>query len=142
MDNKFGHKVILNIAAAIMLVSIPTIAFSDNAESDDDQYRQVLQKSILRKNGEVEILVREHVYPPGWQAPTHYHDGDLFIYVVDGKFEISTDKDGSVIYSSGEAMQMAAETVMDARNASSSEPLKLVIFQIGEPSGPFLVPVE
>ena len=96
----------------------------------------------MNKNGDVEVLIREHVYPPSWQAPTHYHDGDLFIYVVAGEFEITTDEDGKVIYSSSEAMQMAAETIMDARNASNTEPLKLVIFQIGEPGGPFLIPVE
>ena len=130
------------IAAAIVLLSVSRLASPDNAEPGDDQYRQILQKSILRKNGDVEVLIREHVYPPGWQAPTHYHNGDLFIYVVEGEFEISTNTDGKIVFSSGEAMQMTAETIMDARNASNSEPLKLVIFQIGEPDGPFLIPVE
>jgi hypothetical protein len=37
---------------------------------------------------------------------------------------------------------MAADTEMDARNPSSEEPLKLIVFQVGEPDGPFLVPVE
>ena len=115
---------------------------SGDDESTDDQYRRILQKSILRKDGDVEILVREHLYPPSWQAPTHYHDGDLFIYVVEGEFEISTEEGGKVVYSSGDAMQMAAETIMDARNASKIAPLKLVIFQIGKPDGPFLVPIE
>ena len=130
------------IAFVALLVSVSSSAVSDDAESNHDQYRRILQQSILKKSGDVEILIREHAYPPGWQAPTHYHDGDLFIYVVEGEFEISTDGDGKIIYSSGEAMQMAAETIMDARNASKTEPLKLVIFQIGEPGGPFLVPVE
>lgn len=136
------NKGMFNLAAAIVLASVSTVTFADDADLSDDQYRQVLQKSVLRKNGDVEILVREHVYPPGWRAPTHYHNGDLFIYVVDGEFEITTDQDGKVVFSSGEAMQMAAETIMDARNASKSKPLKLVIFQVGEPDGPFLVPVE
>jgi len=137
-----SHKGMLSAAIATIVVFGSTIACSEDVEPSDDQYRKILQKSVLRKNGDVEVLVREHVYPPGWQAPTHYHDGDLFIYVVDGMFEITTDSNGTVVFLAGEAMQMAAETVMDARNASKSEPLKLVIFQVGEPDGPFLVPTE
>jgi quercetin dioxygenase-like cupin family protein len=130
------------ITTGILVLSVSSIAASGDTESTDDQHRRILQQSILSKNGDVEILVREHGYPPGWQAPTHYHDGDLFIYVVEGEFEISTDDIGTIIYTSGEAMQMAAETIMDARNVSQTEPLKLVIFQIGEPGGPFLVPID
>ena len=130
------------VFAGFSLFGFSSLAVCGDADSTDDQYRRILQQSILNKNGDVEVLIREHVYPPSWQAPTHYHDGDLFIYVVAGEFEITTDEDGKVIYSSSEAMQMAAETIMDARNASNTEPLKLVIFQIGEPGGPFLVPVE
>ncbi len=43
------------IVAAIVLLSVSTLASSDDAESGDDQYRQILQKSILRKNGDVEV---------------------------------------------------------------------------------------
>ena len=142
-----GNVVRFQFSCALVFTGFSLFGFSSLAvggesESTDDQYRRILQQSILSKKGDVEILIREHVYPPSWQAPTHYHDGDLFIYVVAGAFEITTDEDGKVIYSSGEAMQMAAETIMDARNASNTAPLKLVIFQIGEPGGPFLVPVE
>jgi len=142
MKFRFDFPGYAAIVAVVSALCVSSIAVSEDAESNDDQYRRILQQSILSKNGDVEILIREHVYPPSWQAPTHYHDGDLFIYVVEGEFEVSTDGDGKVIFSSGEAMQMAAETIMDARNASETEPLKLVIFQIGEPGGPFLVPVE
>jgi hypothetical protein len=43
------------IVVAIVLLSVSTLASSDDAESGDDQYRQILQKSILRKNGDVEV---------------------------------------------------------------------------------------
>ncbi len=119
---------------------MPSIA--DEGEDSDDQYRRILEKATLAKGKDMEVLVREHLYPPAWRAPTHYHDGDLFIYVVDGEFEVVTDDDGAVVYGPGDAVQMAAATTMDARNASDTKPLKLVIFQVGMPGGPFLVPVE
>ena len=128
--------------AAILLFGLSAIGVAQTTESGDDQYRRILKQSTLSSDSNAEVLVREHTYPPGWQAPTHFHDGDLFIYVVDGEFEATTDEAGRVLYISGEAMQMKADTTMDARNASDTEPLKLVIFQVGELGTPFLVEVE
>ena len=138
-DLDYGTSPVLFIVAMIAL-SMPSIA--NEAEDSDDQYRRILQKATLASGDDMEILVREHLYPPGWRAPTHYHDGDLFIYIVDGEFEVVTKENGASLFGPGEALQMAAETVMDARNASETKPLKLVIFQVGRPGGPFLIPVE
>lgn len=118
------------------------VAAADDEADSDDQYRRVLDEAILEKVNGAEVLVREHLYPPGWQAPRHYHDGDLFIYVISGTFEVVSEATGRVEYESGQSVHMAADTLMDARNASDTEALKLVIFQIGERDGPFLVPVE
>ena len=126
----------------VLLASITPGAVADETTAGDDQYRKILHEAMIASAGNMEVLVREHEYPPGWRAPTHYHDGDLFIYVVSGQFEISTEEGGTVRYGPGEAMQMAAGTEMDARNASDETPLKLVIFQVGRPGHPFLVPIE
>ena len=112
-------------------------------ESSNDQYRRVLEQSLVANAaGDLEVLVREHVYPPGWQAPTHYHDGDVFIYVAEGEFEATPVGGGRVVYTSGQAMQMSALSSFDARNVSDTAPLKLVVFQVGRPGDPFLVVVE
>jgi quercetin dioxygenase-like cupin family protein len=128
------------VIALLGLVGASAIA--DDTSPDDDQYRKILHEAMIRSAGDLEVLVREHEYPPGWAAPTHYHDGNLFIYVVSGQFEIRTNDSGTVLYGPGQAMQMAAGTVMDARNASDEAPLKLVIFQVGDPGHPFLVPTR
>ena len=133
---------VLGLLSVAALVSVSHSSNGQESADSDDQYRRVLDKAILKKGDDREVLVREHLYPPGWRAPTHYHDGDLFIYVVEGEFEVVTDEKGAVVYRPGDALQMAAATTMDARNASDTEPLKLVIFQVGVPGGPFLVPVE
>lgn len=117
-------------------------AVADDAQTSDDRYRRVLEKAMIESDGILEVMVREHYYPPGWKAPTHFHDGALFIYVLEGDFEVATKAAGVTTYKRGEAMQMPANTVMDARNASDTKPLKLVIFQVGPPGAPFLVPVE
>ena len=126
--------------ASVFLLSSTVAAAQESG--NDDQYRQILDKATLERFGGAEVLVREHLYPPGWQAPRHYHDGDLFIYVISGTFEVVTDASGRGEFKPGQSVHMAADTMMDARNVSDTEPLKLVIFQIGDPGKPFLVPVE
>ena len=38
------------------------------------------------ENGE-EIKMREILFAPGWKAPHHYHNSDLFIYAIAGNLE-------------------------------------------------------
>jgi quercetin dioxygenase-like cupin family protein len=138
----FCSAAALTAFALLQAGILASAAAEETGQASDDQFRRILEKARIPNAGELEVQVREHNYPPGWKAPTHYHDGALFIYVLEGNFEVSTEAVGIKHYKSGEAMQMPGQTVMDARNASESEPLKLVIFQVGPPDGPFLVPVE
>lgn len=103
---------------------------------------QVLEKSHLSTDESVDVWIREHHYQPGWTAPTHFHNSDLFIYVISGSFEVATKEDGRNVYTSGQAVRMGANQVMDARNASDSEALKLSVVQVGGVDKPFVVPVE
>jgi quercetin dioxygenase-like cupin family protein len=81
------------------------------------------------------------LFSPGWHAPDHYHNSDLFIYVLDGEFEVALEGAGPVVYGHGQALEMRTEAVMSARNVSATLPLKLVVFQVGHTEAPFVVPV-
>lgn len=101
-----------------------------------------LNRFNLHYDPETEVAVREHHYAPSWTAPRHFHNSDLFIYVMDGEFEVTMEHTGKVVYATGEAMRMEPETTMDARNPSTDNPLKLVVFQVGNLDDPFVVPVN
>ena len=92
-------------------------------------------------NGD-EIQVREILFAPGWQAPRHYHNSDLFIYVISGEFEVDMEGEGLKTYTDGQALRMKPNTPMDARNPSQTKSLKLAVFQVGNPDAPFVVPIE
>ena len=86
--------------------------------------------------------MREIVFAPGWTAPRHYHNSDLFIYIVSGEFEVDMEGEGLKTYIEGQALRMRPNTPMDARNPSGTKSLKLAVFQVGNPDSPFVVPVE
>lgn len=131
----------------LLLVTLFATGLSSVACANDDGVKQlphiqVLTKSHLSTDESVDVWIREHLYQPGWTAPTHFHNSDLFIYVVSGSFEVATEEDGRNVYTSGQAVRMGANQVMDARNASDSEALKLSVVQVGGVEKPFVVPVE
>jgi quercetin dioxygenase-like cupin family protein len=106
------------------------------------QYNRILFKSNIDKENGSEVLIREAFFPPGWKAPRHYHNGNLFIYVIEGEFEVTMEPEGRKIYRSGDALQMKPGITMDARNPSDVNSLKLSVFQVGKPNAPFVVSVE
>jgi quercetin dioxygenase-like cupin family protein len=112
------------------------------SEPTDSQYNRILYKSNISKDDGAEVLIREALFPPGWKAPKHYHNGNLFIYVIEGEFEVEMENTGKKTYKSGDALQMKPGVTMDARNPSDTNALKLSVFQVGEPDAPFVVPVE
>ena len=107
-----------------------------------EQYNDVLWSGMLSEDGAVDVAVRDVFFPPGWVAPRHYHNSDLFLYVLRGEFEVMLEGGEKTVYSSGEALEMKAGTAMEARNVSATEPLQFVVFQVGQTEAPFVVPVE
>lgn len=115
---------------------------SNDSPPDGEPQIRILKKSRLAIDSSVEVWIREHFYQPGWTAPTHFHNSDLFIYVVDGAFEVTTEEEGRNVYTTGMGVLMKPNLVMDARNASDTDALKLSVVQIGEVDKPFVVPVK
>ena len=107
-----------------------------------EPYNDVLVRSALDFEIGNEIQMREILFAPGWKAPRHYHNSDLFIYVISGEFEVDMEGSGLITYTDGQALRMKPNTPMDARNPSAEKPLKLAVFQVGNPDLPFMVPVE
>ena len=126
----------------VLLATLCTFPALGETDANPDQYNRVLKSTSIEIEGDTALLVREISFLPGWKAPTHFHNADLFIYVMEGDFEVTMEHTGRVVYSQGEALEMRAKTVMDARNVSDVNPLVLVVFQVGAPDSPFVVPVE
>lgn len=136
---KIVTPICLGLALAFVLLPI---AHSRAASDVQLPQIKVLKKSRLHHDDQTEVWIREHTYQPGWKAPKHRHNSDLYIYVISGSFELITEQDGRIIYTAGQAVLMKPGLVMDAGNASNMEDLKLAVFQVGEVDKPFVVPVE
>ena len=142
MRNRYFGIAVVMLITGNLLIGLSSTTFADDNESNSDQYNHVLKRTTVVNDGEVDVLIREILFPAGWLAPKHFHNADLFIYVIEGEFEVTMEHNGRIVYSAGQALEMRAKTIMDARNPSDTNSLKLAVFQVGAPDSPFVVPVE
>lgn len=137
-----NKKKLLKLLIVVMLIGFSGCNTSENSSELSSQYNKVLFTSNIDENDGSEVLVREAFFPPGWKAPRHYHNGNLFLYIIEGEFELIMGEKGKVLYKAGDALQMKPGMEMDARNPSATNPLKIAVFQVGKQNEPFVVPVE
>ena len=74
--------------------------------------------------------------PPGWVGGRHYHPGHVFVYMLDGTYQLNYDDLTSRTVLPGEVFYEAPNTIMRSKNGSSTEWVRDVVFQIirdGEP---------
>lgn len=88
-----------------------------------------------------EAVVLEVVYPPGVASASHRHNAHTFVYVLEGTVEMQV--------AGGELMKLVAgqtfyETPNDihsvSRNASDTEPAKILVVFIKQAGAPMTVP--
>jgi quercetin dioxygenase-like cupin family protein len=114
---------------------------ADTNKATTGPYNHILEKFTLNIEHGNEVQIREILFAPGWKAPRHYHNSDLFIYVISGEFEVDMEGEGLETYAEGQALRMKPNISMDARNPSETNSLKLAVFQVGNPDAPFVVPI-
>jgi len=130
-------------AISVLFVALAVSTNSANgSKSSIDPYNRILDKYTLNIELGNEVQIREILFAPGWKAPRHYHNSDLFIYVISGEFEVDMEGEDLNTYSEGQALRMKPNTPMDARNPSETNSLKLAVFQVGNPDAPFVVPID
>ena len=98
-------------------------------------------KTALSVSAAQEVNVRRYDVPPGWATPKHYHTGHMFLYVVEGTGTMETEGQARTARS-GEVLHQLPEKTMVMRNASASERLKFVVFQVGATGAPMVVVVK
>ena len=108
-----ARKGLLGITV-VVIVAAGCSAEPENAPLVEP-YNEILMRGALDLEIGEEIQMREILFAPGWTAPRHYHNSDLFIYVIAGEFEVDMEGAGLKTYTDGQAFRMRPNTPMGAR---------------------------
>lgn len=82
-------------------------------------------------------------YGPGAADPVHRHDAHAFVYVLDGSVVMQLRGSEEVTLTSGQTFYEGPDDVhVVGRNASSTQPARMLVFLVKERGAPVLVPEQ
>lgn len=86
---------------------------------------------------EANVFVAE--MPGGWVGGKHYHPGHVFVYVLEGSITFTFDGKEPFTVKAGDVYHETPNEKMLAKNASASDDLKIVVFQVGTEGKPVMI---
>jgi quercetin dioxygenase-like cupin family protein len=104
--------------------------------------RTVLLKTDLPGIEGKEFLVDQVELAPGVAGGKHYHPGNVFVYILEGSGLLEIEGKPAVTQKAGSIFHEPPKQVQDFKNASKTEPVKLLVMFISEKGQPLSVPVE
>jgi quercetin dioxygenase-like cupin family protein len=125
----FGTAISVGFGGAAQAQQKPTI-------------QQLLQTDLQGIPGQ-ETIFEVLTIPPGGATPRHIHpDGHEIVYVFEGATIAEIDSRETRRYGVGEVVHVPPNIPHIGRNASATEPLKVLIVRIKDKSKPVMVPVK
>ncbi|HEX6997455.1 MAG TPA: cupin domain-containing protein [Gammaproteobacteria bacterium] len=82
-------------------------------------------------------------YPPGAESPPHRHNASTFVYVLEGAVEMQVEGGERVTLTAGQTFYESPSDIHTvSRNASATEPAKILVFLVKEEGAPVTVPAQ
>ena len=113
-----------------------------NAVAEEAKVTPLLSKELKESSGK-EGLMMIVEYPPGNADPIHRHNAHGFIYVLEGSVVMQVKGGKQATLTSGQTFYEGPEDVhVVGRNASKTQPAKLLVFLVKDKGAPVLVPIK
>jgi quercetin dioxygenase-like cupin family protein len=127
------RKILLLVQASLVV---------GTAVAGEAKVTPLLSKELKESPGK-EGLMLVVEYPPGNTDPIHRHNAHGFIYVLEGSVVMQVKGGKQVTLNSGQTFYEGPEDVhVVGRNASSTQPAKLLVFFVKDKGAPVLTPVK
>lgn len=135
------------LAASLSWLALPLmmcLALSSGAQAHDEGHENVtvLENHPMLNAPGKKAMVLTVDYQPGQVSIPHSHSGSAIAYVLEGEV-ISRVNDGkAIIYKAGQTWyEPAGSRHYESRNASASNPAKLLVFILLDDNGDVLTPL-
>ena len=134
---------------SLILVAVMVVAASgfQDANAAEQEYKpkvkvtSLLEAPLVGVEGK-KVIIKHFELPPGFVGGKHFHPGPVFVYVLEGELIINTKKAGRQIIRAGQLYQEPIRSVMQARNLSTTDATKIVVFQVGDKGKPMMIKAE
>ena len=141
-----GRKIQMNkwtsfsLAFAVSLVSLVAVAQEQGVVKPQLLLNEIIQGMPKGEKQEVRVLTAN--FQPRDKTMFHTHRFPVTVYVLEGAFTLEMEGREPVTVNAGHVMIMPPQVKMTGYNRSSTEPLRLVIFNVSDPGTPYLDPIH
>jgi len=94
------------------------------------------QPIVYPQTDKAEVTAVQVEIPPGTETGWHRHPFPCFAYILSGALDVSMEGGKSVHLTAGQAMAESVNILHNGKN-NGPEPVKLVLFVMGEKEKPF-----
>ena len=132
------------VVSTAFLVGLAAVGLPSTISFAQDQplKRTDLVQSAVGSAAGTEVVSYLVEAAPGAEVGKHRHPGDEFLYVFDGAITVMPDGSSSVTVKEGEMFHLEYSVPHSARNASATEPARVIVFQVVEAGKPVSEPME
>lgn len=132
-----------NLIAAFTLIATLTPALPALSQQPGlAKPNMVLRETVsnMPRGEKQEISVMTASFKTGDRTVFHTHRFPVTVYVLEGAFTLELEGRAPLIVKAGESLVEPPNVKMTGYNRSATEPLKVVIFYVGDAGTPFLDP--
>jgi quercetin dioxygenase-like cupin family protein len=125
---------------AVLLISLVAMAQEQGVIKPQLLLSEIINGMPKGEKQEVRVLTAS--FKPGDKTMFHTHRFPVTVYVLEGAFTLEMEGREPVTVKAGQATVMPSHVKMTGYNRSSTDPLRLVIFNVSDPGTPYLDPVH
>lgn len=124
---------------AVLALTVSASAFAH----DPSEKVTVLQDELLQNVPGKKAMMIEVDYTPGQSSIAHKHDGTAMAYVLQGQVISQVKGQKAITYKTGEFWyEPAGSEHLVSKNASATQPAKLLVFMVLSPDEKVLIPLK
>ena len=129
-----------SLTALTLTVSASAFAHETAAPSENVT---ILQDQMLKNAPGKKALMIEVDYQPGQSSIAHKHQGTAMAYVLSGAITSQVKGEKAITYKAGEFWyEPAGSEHLVSKNASTTQPAKLLVFMVLAPDEKVFIPLE
>ncbi|MGW8466409.1 cupin domain-containing protein [Pseudomonas sp. CLCA07] len=133
----------LRFLAAPLAALALTVSAAAMAHEGPSEKVTVLQDQMLKNVPGKKALMIEVDYEPGQSSIAHKHEGTAMAYVISGEITSQVKGEQPVTYKAGQYWyEPAGSEHLVSKNASATQPAKLLVFMVLSPDEKVLIPLE
>ncbi len=129
----------MNIFARLLLPAI-VATLPAWAQPAPARPQSVLRETVAGmprgENQEIQVLTAQ--FAPSQATVFHTHRFPVTVYILEGAFTLELEGRPAVVVRAGESFVEPPGVRMTGYNRSATDPIRLVIFYVGDPGTPFL----